>query len=96
MRNSNKPKHTPGPWSVGEITNPNKLVKSALILSPAGGVIATASNITTAGTLSNAALIAAAPEMLDALEFILDTWHMDDHSKELAKSAIRKAKGETV
>jgi hypothetical protein len=104
-----KPKHTPGPWGIGEIINKNKLVKSALVLSPAGGVIATASNITLAGTLANAALIAAAPELLEALEYALaDLERCKAHFMKtkdfgvselaigLAELALAKAKGETI
>lgn len=56
-------KHTKGPWTVGQTTGLRET-----ILSPQGGMIA---KVLTKGTLNNYAnanLIAAAPEMLDALE----------------------------
>lgn len=40
------------------------------------------------------ALIAAAPEMLAWLEFVLDTWTMDECSRGGIQEVIRKAKGE--
>lgn len=47
---------------------------------------------------ANARLIAAAPDLLEALELLLDkigtvVWH-DDYSAEMARAAIARAKGE--
>lgn len=49
-------------------------------------------------TQANACLIAAAPELLEALEFIMkndgDDYNLDHHACEIALAAIAKAKGE--
>ena len=85
---------TPGPWRQ---TGTNVRTKD-------GGLICTAANhwadTTTPGgeKEANARLIAAAPELLAALEWIVDDWERatertlpDDHE---TKAAIAKAKGD--
>lgn len=90
-----KTKHTPGPWTVngrwvsqGEhrtICNATEMTMKSLVRQAAEYEQACA----------NAQLIAAAPDMLEALEFLLDTWTMDDHSRQLVNDVIRKARGES-
>ncbi len=57
-------KHTPGPWTVGEF---EVLVRNQRTVNPS---ICTVFG-TEQETLLNARLIAAAPELLEALEFLL-------------------------
>jgi len=96
--------HTPGPWSV----NP----KAALIDAPDGESICLLRWPTTVRTevetKANATLIAAAPDLLEALEACLKIigrpnddpnmlWASDDEinsAVRLAVAAIKKAKGE--
>lgn len=95
-----KTKHTPGQWTIESqykvLTN---VVLNTEIRVPYYEVGSELRRVATVDTglndKANAALIAAAPEMLEALEFVLDTWIMDDHSRELIKDVIRKAKGES-
>ena len=100
----NQSNHTPGPWSVFEPKSQFVCYEGgdspATIVS--GGVhIATMPGVRTLGlsetARSNARLIASAPELLRALEWIVDDWERvtnrtlpDDHE---AKAAIAKAKG---
>ena len=101
-------KHTPGPWSVGEVSHRKQRVDIDSLHAdqtlghqtwrglaraygcedmPAEG---------TAAMLANARLIAAAPELLEALQSVLDNC-LDSaglcaaHAK--ARAAIAKAKG---
>lgn len=84
---------TPGPWTQ---TGTNVRTKD-------GGLICTAANHWADTTTplvekeANARLISAAPELLEALEWLVDDWERvtgrtlpDDHE---AKAAIAKAKG---
>lgn len=81
-------KHTPGPWKLWEIVNGSGVGNEWNI----GGV-----GIIKGCTPSNARLIAAAPEMLEALKLIgnEDNYFDPQFSPiEIAMEAIRKAKGE--
>jgi hypothetical protein len=88
--------HTPGPWRVNEST--------CVIAGPENAPFAVAQVYL--GSEANAALIAAAPDLLEALETILgvdnkltDDWTAADWRKakaqynEAAQLAIAKAKG---
>jgi hypothetical protein len=91
-------KYTPGPWRVESDTD---------ICSAAGEFVATAhfpeSTVGTAREYGNAALIAAAPELLEActiaLALVRDTWIADHGSESVGRAwgaldaAIRKATG---
>ena len=91
-------KHTPGPWEVVE------LVDGYDIRSPESRCrIATASDPEAVwgaiGREEDACLIAAAPELLEALEQVVSfvdagqgTWTVEEQQK--ARAAIAKAKGE--
>lgn len=86
--------HTPGPWSVDpEGTYVN------CIEGPSGTVLCVVHNIETAEGQANARLIAAAPELLAALEDIVRQCTLRDGRQTLgaalAQAAINKAKGTT-
>ncbi len=99
-----KPKHTPGPWKHDDIYG--------LIVTQDGAEIAACHAGRTGGkseTVPNARLIAAAPELLEALKQLLDDYsdatdccdpncdcEGNDSKKRLAKlatAAIAKAEG---
>lgn len=90
-------KHTPGPWAVavaGRSESPHSRVIGAKGL-PVAGVWS--SDNTDAGRLANARLIAAAPDMLGALDELLAAAELherpSDAALEAAQQAIRKATG---
>jgi hypothetical protein len=99
--------HTPGPWTV----SPAGTTHSARVCAEYGphGDICTLSEQDTqcdggrdiGVELANARLIAAAPELLDALESITDQLdRVGDHRKDrpfidAARAAIAKAKGQS-
>lgn len=87
-------KHTPGPWFVNgpwHIQSDTKLAVPSIVgnvLQPRNGDIQERE--------ANANLIAAAPELLEALENILiylGDWDTDDEECVAARAAIAKAKG---
>lgn len=99
--NNQKAKHTPGPW----YTRYNQI---SSLTSSHGCTIAncnaTQKGITDEEAEANAALISAAPDMLETLEAVLDWWtHTpgfengeDDMPAEIfdgIRNAINKAKG---
>jgi hypothetical protein len=102
-------KHTPGPWKLGNAFG-IKDKNGNWVSEPIRSVFANdetndtgPSSICTAHE-SDAKLIAAAPEMLEALEFILMASDFDGQPipivsarliTEKAKDAIRKARGES-
>ena len=79
-------KHTPGPWfrrgadtyrwqvEAGE--NPKKATVIARVTTPRGGAVVRA---------ANALLIAAAPEMLEALRWTQQTVHQAHHDGDMSK-----------
>jgi hypothetical protein len=92
-------KHTPGPWRVGK-GGPNGC---PTVGTEKGLMVAMVSHGNSHPTQANARLIAAAPDLLEALEWALDAW--DTHNRtgdpmqgdweSDAIAAIAKAKGET-
>ena len=86
-------KHTPGPWRVLPDFDRNRDSVRIFAGSKFIGMIGN-SDDTHEQTYSNAALVAAAPELLDALEMLLLI--DEEHAKccEKAFAAIRKARGE--
>ncbi len=82
--------HTPGPWRIGTINY-------ADIYEPGGDVVALAIKDLD-GTAANARLIAAAPELLEALKVVSsDQWvdlSVTDQDNWLRKSAASIAKAE--
>jgi hypothetical protein len=95
--------HTPGPWNIngGRIEGPNAYTSTATVI----GVVGEISNQSFTDT-ANARLIAAAPEMLKALQSIATraSCAPNDDAKlagqefdrimQMARAAIAKAKGE--
>lgn len=88
--------HTPGPWNVTNL----ETAETVFCIGGQSGSIASAWNKGGGEGEANAKLIAAAPELLEALQYILpalkDTFDTigDDYSKEAynkAKEAINKA-----
>ena len=86
--------HTPGPWVVGK--------GARWIIETEGGMpVAAAYTLSeTAIRNANAALIAAAPDLLKALEEFLSSYGSIyrgdmDRAVKLGSAAIAKAKGET-
>lgn len=76
--------HTPGPWTITARTTPGGKPLSASIKSADGGYIAEVQ------WHGNAAIIAAVPEMLDALKYI-DMTSRDYSSRLRARSALGHA-----
>jgi len=89
--------HTPGPWEVQKL-NTSCHAGTIPITKPGWGVAGRESKLIAsvcgkAGEQeSNAHLIAAAPDMLEALETIMDIG--DKACRDIARAAIRKARGE--
>lgn len=89
---SNKPKHTPGPWRVGDAGH--------AIFGPKDSGMYPNAPITIVRGLANkanAALIAAAPEMLEALKQAkvrLECAGLNDSTLDVIKAALAKARGE--
>lgn len=95
MSKSNKPKHTPGPWVVDGL--------NARIVHENGVVCDLHypfdSNTTTDEIATNARLIAASPEMLSALELVLNNNcvmnALDVETRRAIMDAVSKARGES-
>ena len=85
--------HTPGPWKTGGFQNVvvNAADGSTIVACPGGSAMAPLSE-----HKANAALIAAAPEMLEALEMVLiaseDGGDMNDIDFDQLRAAVAKAK----
>lgn len=96
-------KHTPGPWSYR--TEPRSLADSGSYIVGSNGdepAYICPLNLTPGAREANAALIAAAPEMLEALEAIFQArapqlnFDFEGHpDMQLLVAAIKKAKGES-
>ena len=89
---------TPGPWEIAGGTNKKGelyIWRKELPGIIDGGAIATVLHHYPAELPANAALIAAAPELLAALEEVagLCEEHMPENAAEVARAAIAKAKG---
>lgn len=96
-------KHTPGPWKIVPRTRPFQMTISVESVNPRGYI----ARCIDAGTLGtpNAHLIAAAPDLLDALRDMLSGWkyirdvHGDlygvgwDRAQGKAEAALAKAQG---
>jgi hypothetical protein len=86
-------KHTPGPWFVGGATG----YINQLSISPSIGCVYGAGE----ELLANAQLVAAAPELLAALQLMLDVFldtegtdgARETEAKEIARAAVAKAFG---
>ena len=95
-------KHTPGPWKI-EKTDESDVFKYAYIYDKRGLVVGTVdmptapTEITAPEAKENAQLIAAAPDLLEALKDILADyerrWDIDECIVNSARNAINKAEG---
>lgn len=99
MSNQNKTKHTPGPWTIEGLIESNG-VGAYRIVEP-NNTYAVADVYEIEGRIENAHLIAAAPEMLEALErcliqlmIIQDPTDECELTMKLVRGAIAKAKGQ--
>ena len=97
--------HTPGPWTVrhdfrsgnGELC----IGVSAARIGPKSGAVAWPSGVDDAQELANARLIAAAPDLLAALQHMVDMYqrHFDvmpvawQTADDIARAAIARATG---
>ena len=98
MKNKTETNHTPGPWQVDN--NIGRKSEMGIVADEAPCIIAIIHGAkknewpTTAG--ANARLIAAAPELLAALEALADCpdyRHINTHEMNSARAAIAAAKG---
>ncbi len=96
-------KHTPGPWKYNHgltyFRKAHRLIHTELVVGAKGEWVAAVINDYEDGTpvkvqQANARLMAAAPELLEALEGLLDTNKDTVDAVIAAKAAIAKAKGE--
>lgn len=97
-------KHTPGPWMVSP-EHPTIIRRDYRPISDCGELIGSASGHTKSGffpsedeAVANARLIAAAPDLLEALQAIFAAMHPDipgapGSAIEKARAAIAKATG---
>ena len=87
-------KHTPGPWRV-ERQNPSPTTGEYMVAGATAGYLAEVRDCGGGNVLANATLIAAAPELLQALEACINYGSMtgDDWVIEKARAAIAKATG---
>ena len=89
-------KHTPGPWSFYDDSNDGKTNRIEIVA--VGKTVARIYHSVPAEDLPNARLIAAAPDLLEALKDMLDG-HEDactgygEGAAEKARAAIAKATG---
>jgi hypothetical protein len=92
--------HTPGPWTTRE--SPEHWGRVDVIIHSEATDVATAWQGGTEANRANAKLIAAAPDLLEALEEALEDWedsHFDEEYPsriewaDKARAALKKAKG---
>jgi hypothetical protein len=94
-------KHTPGPWRARKRVHSHKMrVWSSRDGHANYGVKPGDKIVADVDLASNAYLIAAAPDLLEALELVegcvVAMKHLDDATYALVSAAIAKAKGEAV
>ena len=90
-------KHTPGPWRV-QRQNPSPTTGEWMISGANPGYLAEVRDCGSGDVQANARLIAAAPDLLDALKdalCALECCGKDYPAASKAKAAIAKATGET-
>lgn len=83
-------KHTPAPWK-HTVRNANEIMTTFHGVT-IGDVYL---DITTTNQKADAHLIAAAPELLEALIEIVGNHYLSDKAQSMATKAIKKALGET-
>ena len=93
IKERSKMKHTKGPWHLIETTNLRDKTKSSYYLAnKTPHVHGMIDGVTNEADL---ALIAAAPEMLEALELVCENIHLSFDELCAVKNALRKARGES-
>ena len=75
-------KHTPGPWQVKPAAGGNLFICSSSRKPSIAGVALTAIGIDREESEANAKLIAAAPDLLNALQGVMDWWMNDTDGAE--------------
>ena len=100
-----KTKHTPGPWTVDEVEQDGKVISRGIF--DVHGIGLNKGSEFELFSRADAALMALAPELLEACELFMDAWIQDeernmhqlrqdmDEAYSRAKTAIAKAKGES-
>lgn len=93
-------KHTPGPWTVDEEAFDNDGFPETVIRG-LGGIAGVAVAIDFGSNNpkmrhANARLIAAAPDMLTALETVLAGGHLNTGEQAIVANAIAKATGKSI
>ena len=89
-----KSKHTPGPWTSMEDTDGAILLKTKCRGSFRSIAVIPAEPRISEYDWANAQLIAAAPEMLEALEKLCNEPECPDHISDYLSPILAKAKGE--
>ena len=89
-------KHTPGPWQVGPVFDndgqPEIIIEH---MTPRGNLVVAVAIGGLRGQVANARLLAAAPELLEALQFVMSAHGEQlDSAFQQAQEAITKATGE--
>jgi hypothetical protein len=82
-------KHTPAPWEVSTDRGQHAVISGKRVMAYTGAVGA----LDNEESIANAALIAAAPELLDALQELLKETGINGTYATKALAAIRKATG---
>ena len=89
--------HTPGPWYIGDPRNEEPAEKGALFSLDGERVAACWDEMPIIATHEDLRLMAAAPELLEALEAVLEQFNCDYYectSIKKAHAAIAKARGD--
>lgn len=84
-----KAKHTPGPWNVAKTTFGQTIIDAPSI----GEIVCRVEEWSEKQDEANARLIAAAPELLDALKLVVQRCGPNSTDGAIARAAIAKAEG---
>jgi hypothetical protein len=86
-------KHTPGPWVVDD---ESQVIAGNRVVAQVFGPCEPSNCVDIDREWADACLIAAAPELLEALEALIDEAHpiRYDQRKAMAHAAVAKARGE--
>lgn len=101
-------KHTPGPWincqAVGQRLSSRRIISNSNKISTVVADVPDYGKTSASERHANARLIAAAPDLLEALQSILDMCNEDSHARDYASRqteirgtaivALRKARGD--
>lgn len=90
-------KFAPGPWKI-QRQNPSPTTGEWMISGQKPGYLAEVRDCGSGDVMANASLIAAAPDLLEALQLVVDTTEnggWPSAALVIAKAAIAKAMGES-